>query len=82
MSRVERIDAPKLKAMLALAIQGASQLGASVFLLAIGACYLSAEPESPGEQGLWASLFELQATLERVNGAEVLALLAAVEVAP
>lgn len=79
MSRPERIDAPKLRAMLALAIQGVSQLGASAFLLAIGALYLSAEPESPAEQGLWASLFELQATIENVNGAEVLAALAEVQ---
>jgi hypothetical protein len=80
-TRVARIDSRNLKAMLALAIQGVSHLGASAFLLAIGACYLSAEPECPAEQGIWASLFELQATIENVNGAEVLAALAGVEVA-
>lgn len=82
MSRVEKIDVAALRARLLLAIVG-DELQASPFLMAIGALLLAAEPESPFEQGLWSSLFELQAGEEGVNAAETLALLTSVaEVSP
>lgn len=76
MSRPELIDAAALKARLVAALRG--EFPGSLYLLAIGALYLAAEPESPSEHAMWASLFDLQALLEQVNGSEVLAALAGV----
>jgi hypothetical protein len=76
MSKVSAIDLGALRARLILAIEGAPELAGSVYLLAIGSCYLAAAPEAYAELGLWASLFDLQAQLEGVNGSEILATLA------
>lgn len=78
MTRVSRISTGALRARLILAVEGCAGLQGSPYLLAIGALSLAAEPESAFEQGLWASLFELQADEERVNGAELLKTLASV----
>lgn len=82
MSRLEAIDLGALRARLAHALRLDLHHDASVYLLAIGALYLAATPESFAELGLWASLFDLQAQLEGVNGAEVLAVLGNVEAVP
>lgn len=76
MSRVERIDLAALRARLILAIEGHDDLPGSVYLHGIGALYLAAAPEAAAEIGMWASLFELQAQIENVNGADILAALA------
>ena len=78
MSRTDRIDFVQLRAALALAVAGEPGLPGtpSPYLLGIGALMLAAEPDSPFETGLWASLFEFQAVEERVDGAAVLATLA------
>jgi hypothetical protein len=72
MSRVDRIDMGLLRARLICAIEGCDEVGGSPYLLAIGSLYLAASPESHAELGLWASLFDLQAQIEGVNGAEIL----------
>jgi hypothetical protein len=51
-------------------------LDCSTYLLAIGSCYLAAAPDAPAESGMWASLFEMQAIEEGVNGAAILDALA------
>jgi hypothetical protein len=76
MSRVSQLDLAGLRAKLILAIEGAEGLAGSPYLLAIGALYLTASPDSPFETGLWASLFEFQAVEEHVDGAAILATLA------
>lgn len=78
MSRVERIDIAALRSRLFVAVEGARDLPGSAYLLAIGALLLAASPESEFEQGLWSSLFDLQAEEERVNGSELLAALASI----
>lgn len=76
MSKVEFIDLAALRARLLAALT--SELPGSLYLLAIGCCLLAAQPESPHEQALWSSLYDLQAQLEGVAGSEVLAALAEV----
>jgi hypothetical protein len=63
MSRVESLDLAALRARLIVAIEGCDGLE-------------GASPESSAELGLWASLFDLQAEIEGVNGTEILATLA------
>ncbi len=75
MSRVHLLDLVALRARLTHAL-AADGFNGSLYLLAIGALYLAASPEASAELGLWASLFDLQAQLEGVNGAEILAALA------
>ncbi len=75
MSRIENLDLVALRSRLFLAIEGAADLQGSLYLVAIGALYLASAPDNPAENGMWASLFELQAEEEGINGVELLALL-------
>jgi hypothetical protein len=80
-SKVSALDLGALRARLLLALEHEADPdldGASLFLMAIGACLLAASPESPWEVGVWDSLFRAQSDVEGVNGEDLLAVLGSV----
>lgn len=82
MSRLEAIDLGALRARLTHALRLDVHQEASVYLLAVAACWLACDAASIGELGMLEAIFYQQCEAEGLDGDELITtLLLTVEVA-
>jgi len=81
MSRLEAVDLGALRMRLSHALRLDMEHEASLYLMAVAACFLACDAASPGELGMLESIYYQQAAAEGVDGDDLLTAVLLVEVA-